>query len=66
MWTPSLDLGGIRHLWDEQERRLSARPYHLTSVAELPDALVANWEQISAAMFQNPVSIYIWPCSVLV
>ena len=44
-----------KHLWDELERPLRARPYHPTSVPDLTNALVAEWKQIPAAMFQHQV-----------
>ena len=51
----SPDLNPIEHLWDELERRLRARPNRPTSVPDLTNALVAEWKQISAAMFQHLV-----------
>ena len=49
------DLNPIEHLWDEMECRLQARPNHPTSVPDLTHALVAEWKQIPAAMFQHLV-----------
>ena len=51
----SPDLNPIEHLWDELERRLRARPNCPPSVPDLTDALVAEWKQIPAAMFQHLV-----------
>ena len=51
----SPDLNPIKHLWDELECRLQARPRHPTSVPDLTHALVAEWKQIPAAMFQQLV-----------
>ena len=51
----SPDLNPIEHLWDELECRLRARPIHPTSVPDLTHALVAEWNQILAAMFQHLV-----------
>ncbi len=34
------------HIWDELDRRQRARPYHPTSVANLTNALVAEWDKI--------------------
>ena len=51
----SHDLNPIEHLWDELERQLRARPNHLTSVPDLTNALVAEWKQLHAAMFQHLV-----------
>ena len=51
----SPDLNPIEHLWDELERRLRARPNCPTSAANLTSALVAEWKQIPAAMFQHLV-----------
>ena len=42
-------------LWDELERRLRAGPNRPTSVPDLTKALVAEWKQVLAAMFQLPV-----------
>ena len=49
----SPDLNPIEHLWDELERRLRARPNRPTSVPDLTNALVAEWKQDLAAMFQH-------------
>ena len=38
----SPDNNPIKHLWDELERRLRARPIHPTSVPDLTNALVAE------------------------
>ena len=51
----SPDINPIEHLWDELERRLRARPNPPTSVPDLTNALVAEWKQIPAAMFQHLV-----------
>ena len=51
----SPDLNPIEHLWDELEGRLQARPNHQTSVPDLTNALVAEWKQVPAAMFQHLV-----------
>ena len=51
----SPDLNPIEHLWDELEHRLRARPNHPTSVPDLTNALVAEWNQVPAAMFQHLV-----------
>jgi len=48
-------LNPIEHLWDELERRLRARPNRPTSVPDLTNALVAEWKQIPAAIFQHLV-----------
>ena len=45
----------IEHLWDELECRLRARPNRPTSLPDLTNALVAEWKQLSAAMFQHLV-----------
>ena len=45
----------IKLLWDELARRLCARPNRPTSVADLTNALVADWKQVPAAMFQHLV-----------
>ena len=49
------DLNTIKHLWDELERQLRARPNRPTSVPDLINAVVAEWMQIPAAMFQHLV-----------
>jgi hypothetical protein len=49
----SSDLNPIGHLWDELERRLRARPNRSKSVPNLTNALVAEWKQVPAAMFQH-------------
>ena len=49
------DLNHIEHLWDELKCRLRARPNCPTSVPDLTNALVAEWKQIPAAMFQHLV-----------
>ena len=51
------DLNPIEHLWDELERRLRARPNRPTSVPDLTNALMAEWKQIPAAMFQHLVDV---------
>ena len=51
----SPDHNPIKHLWDELEHRLQARPHRQTSVLDLTDALVAEWKQIPGAMFQHLV-----------
>ena len=53
--TQSLELNPIEHLWDELERRLQTRPNRPTSVPDLSNALVAEWKQVPAAMFQHLV-----------
>ena len=49
------DLNPIEHLWGELERRLRARPIRPTSAPDLTNALVAEWMQVPAAMFQHLV-----------
>ena len=51
----SPDLNPIEHVWDELERRLQGRPNCPTSVSDLTNALVAEWKQVHAAMFQHLV-----------
>ena len=51
----SPDLNPNEHLWDELERRLRARPNRSTSVPDRTHALVTEWKQILAAMFQHLV-----------
>jgi hypothetical protein len=51
----SPDLNPIGNLWDELERWLRARPNRPTSVPNLTNALVAEWKQVPAAMFQHLV-----------
>jgi hypothetical protein len=48
----SPDLNPIKHLCDELECRPRARPNLQTSVTDLTNALVAEWEQFLAAIFQ--------------
>ena len=54
----SPDLNPIEHLWDELERRLRTRPNRLPSVPKLTKALVAEWKQVPAAMFQHLVESF--------
>ena len=49
----SPDFNPIEQLWDEIERRMRARPNHPTPVTDLANALVAEWKQVPAAMFQH-------------
>jgi len=42
----SPDLSLIKHLWDELEQRLRARPSRPTSVSDLTDALLEDWSKI--------------------
>ena len=49
------DLNPIKHLWDEVECRLRARLNCARSVPDLTNALVAEWKQVPAAMFQHLV-----------
>ena len=51
----SPDLNPIKHLWDELEHQLRARPNRPTSVLDLTNAVVAEWKQIPTAMFQHLV-----------
>ena len=51
------DLNPIEHLWDELESRLRASPNLPTSVPDLTNALVAEWNQVPATMFQHLVEI---------
>ena len=51
----SPDLNPIEHLWDELKRRLRDRPNRPTPVPDLTNALVAEWKQVPAAMFQHLV-----------
>ena len=51
----SSDLNPIEHLWDELECQMRARPNRLTSVPGLTNAVVAEWKQITPAMFQHLV-----------
>ena len=46
-------LNPIGHLCEEMGRRLRARPNCPTSVPNLPNALVAEWKHVTAAMFQH-------------
>uniref|UniRef100_A0A8K9WQW0 Tc1-like transposase DDE domain-containing protein n=1 Tax=Oncorhynchus mykiss TaxID=8022 RepID=A0A8K9WQW0_ONCMY len=55
----SPDLNPIDNLWDELERRLRARLNFPTSVPDLTNALVAEWKQVPAAMFQHLVKAVI-------
>ena len=52
-YAQSADLNPIEHLWDELERRLRARPYRPTSEPNRTNAIVAEWRQVPAAMFQH-------------
>ena len=45
----------IEDLWDELECRLRARPNRPTSVPNLTNALVVEWKQVPATMFQHLV-----------
>ena len=49
------DLNPIKHLWDELEHRLRARPNRPTSVPDLTNAPVVEWKQVPTAMFQHLV-----------
>lgn len=46
-------LNRIHHLCDEAECRPQTGSYRPTSVADLNNALVAEWEKIPAARFQK-------------
>ena len=57
------DLNPIEHLWEDFEHRLRARPNCPTSVLDLTNALVTEWKQVPAAMFQHlvqclPIIVY--------
>ena len=54
----SPDLNPIEHLWVELERWLRAMRIRPTSVADLTNALVAEWKQVPAAMFQHLVESF--------
>ena len=51
----SPDLNPLKHLWDELECRLRVRPNRPTSVPDLTNALVVEWKQVPATMFQHPL-----------
>jgi hypothetical protein len=51
----SPDLNPIENLWDELEHRLQSRPNRPTLVLNLTNALVTEWKQFTAAMFQHLV-----------
>jgi hypothetical protein len=51
----SPDLNPIKHLWDDLEHRLRARPNRPTLVPDQTKALVAEWKKVPAAMFQHQV-----------
>ena len=51
----SPDLNSIEHLWDELEHQLRARPNRLTPMPDLTNAPVAEWKQVSAAIYQHLV-----------
>ena len=51
----SPDLNPIEQLWDELEQRLRAKSNRSISVPDLTNALVAEWKQVPAAMFQHLV-----------
>jgi hypothetical protein len=51
----SPDVNPIEHLWDELECRLRARLNRPKSVPDLTNALVHEWKQVPAAMFQHLV-----------
>ena len=57
----SPDLNPIEHLWDELECRLLARPNRQTTVPNLTHALVDEWKQVPAAMFQHLVESLPFP-----
>ena len=45
----------IKHLWDELERRLRARPNPPTSLPDLTNTLVMGWKQVPAALVRHLV-----------
>ena len=47
----SPDLNPIEHLWDELEHRLRVRPNR--PVPDLTNALMAEWKEFPAAIFQH-------------
>jgi hypothetical protein len=47
----SPELKPIKHLWDELEHRMQARPNRPTSVPNLATVLVTEWKQVPTAMF---------------
>ena len=51
----STHLNSIKHLWNELERRLRARPNRPTSVPDLTNALMLNGSKSPAAIFQHLV-----------
>lgn len=54
-WNKALTSTPLKHLWGELKRRVQARRYRTTSVANLTKALVAEWGKIPAASFQTLV-----------
>jgi transposase len=54
----SPDLNLIEHLWDELKCRLRVRSNRPTSVPDLTNALVAEWKQVPAALFQHLVETF--------
>jgi hypothetical protein len=51
----SPDLHPIKHLWDDLERRLRARPNPPTSVPDFTNVLVAEWKLVPSVKFQHLV-----------
>ena len=53
--TQSPDLNPIKHLRDELQRRLRARPSRPTSVSDLTNNLLSEWAEIPTDTLQNLV-----------
>ena len=51
----SSDLNLIKHLWDELEQPLRARPSRPTSVSDLTNALLEEWSKLPINTFLNLV-----------
>lgn len=65
---PSLspDLNPIEHLWDELGRRVRAREPAVSTLAELRNALLEEWDQIPRVRRMRLVSSMIKRCEVVI
>lgn len=62
----SPDLNPIEHAWDALQTRISQLPVAPTTLNDLADALVQEWQQIPNQVFQNLVLSFTRRCQAVI